>query len=234
MILRNLALLWQDPATFFLFTAVSLVSLVLAITVHEFSHALVATRLGDDTPRNLGRLSLNPLVHLDPLGSLMLLFVGFGWGRPVPVNALAFGRSPLRSMSLVAFAGPVSNVLLAIVLAIPFRVGLMPWPFSAEAYLFGTTATYFAGYALFTGILFNLLLAVFNLIPVAPLDGSKVLPGLLPRDLGRSYYRLERWGPGILMAIIGLDLFLGTRILFRVLEPVVNLLSVVVVGHPVF
>ena len=155
-------------------------------------------------------------------------------GRQVPVNALAFGRNALRGMSLVAIAGPISNVLSAIVLAIPFRAGLVPWPFSAEAYLAGSTASYFVGYGLFVGILFNLILAVFNLIPIAPLDGSKVLPGLLPGDLARSYYRLERWGPGILMAIIGLDIFFGTRILFRVLGPVVNLLSGVVVGHPVF
>ena len=234
MILRNLELLWQDPVTFILFLAVSLGALVPAITIHEFSHALVATRLGDDTPRSLGRLSLNPLVHLDLMGSLMLLFVGFGWGKPVPVNAWAFGRNALRSMSLVALAGPVSNVLFAIVLAIPFRAGLVPWPFSAEAQLFGSTVSYLAGYALFTGILFNLLLAVFNLIPVAPLDGSKVLPGLLPKRLGRSYYRLERWGPGILMAVIGMDIFFGTRLLFRFLGPPVNLLSGVVVGHPVF
>jgi Zn-dependent protease len=234
MILRNLDLLRQDPLTFALFLVVSLGALVLAITVHEFSHALAATRLGDNTPRSLGRLSLNPLVHLDPMGSLMLLFVGFGWGKPVPVNAGTFGRNALRNMSLVAFAGPVSNVLSAMVLAIPFRAGLVPWPFSVEAYLSGSTVAYFVGYALFTGILFNLVLAVFNLIPVAPLDGSKVLPALLPRGLGRSYHRLERWGPGILMAVIGMDLFFGARLLFRLLGPPINLLSGVVVGHPVF
>ena len=223
MILRNLGLITQDPANFFIFLLVSLTALVLAITVHEFSHALTATGLGDETARRLGRLSLNPLVHLDPMGSLMLLLVGFGWGKPVPVNALAFGRNALRGMSLVAFAGPLSNLLTAIVLAIPFRVGLVPWPFSVEAQFFS-----------FTGILFNLVLAVFNLIPIAPLDGSKVLPGLLPRNLARSYQRIEAWGPGLLIAVIGADIFFGTRILFRVIGPVVNLLSGAVVGHPVF
>ena len=234
MILRNLGLITQDPANFFIFLLVSLTALVLAITVHEFSHALTATGLGDETARRLGRLSLNPLVHLDPMGSLMLLLVGFGWGKPVPVNALAFGRNALRGMSLVAFAGPLSNLLTAIVLAIPFRVGLVPWPFSVEAQFFSSTTTYFVGLGLFTGILFNLVLAVFNLIPIAPLDGSKVLPGLLPRNLARSYQRIEAWGPGLLIAIIGADIFFGTRILFRVIGPVVNLLSGAVVGHPVF
>ena len=103
-----------------------------------------------------------------------------------------------------------------------------------EAQFFSSTTTYFVGLGLFTGILFNLVLAVFNLIPIAPLDGSKVLPGLLPRNLARSYQRIEAWGPGLLIAIIGADIFFGTRILFRVIGPVVNLLSGAVVGHPVF
>ena len=219
MIFRNLDLLTRDPLSFFLFLVLVLGSVVLAITVHEFSHALVATRLGDNTARRLGRLSLNPLVHLDPIGSLMLLLVGFGWGKPVPVNAWAFGRSALRGMALVAIAGPLSNVLTAIVLAIPLKAELPLGPIS---------------YGLAIAISINLLLAVFNLVPVAPLDGSKVLLGILPRNMAESYARLERWGPGILMAIIGLDIFFGTRILVRVIGPVVNLLSRVLVGYPVF
>ncbi|MBI2935595.1 MAG: site-2 protease family protein, partial [Chloroflexi bacterium] len=99
MILRNLHRLSSDPTGFFLVLILTSVALLLCITVHEFSHALAATSLGDPTAKRLGRLSLNPLVHLDPIGTLMLLLVGFGWGKPVPVNAFAFQRNPLQRMS---------------------------------------------------------------------------------------------------------------------------------------
>ena len=233
MILWNLDRLTQDPGNFLLSLLPLLVGIVLAITVHEFSHALVATGLGDSTAKRMGRLSLNPLVHLDPAGSFMILLAGFGWGKPVPVNPWRLGSNAFRGMALVAGAGPISNILTAAVLSLPFKVGLVAWPVTLDP-RFLSFPLGFIGAALFIAIAINLLLAVFNLIPLAPLDGAKVLPALLPRDLAESYQRLMPWGPGILMGIILMDIFMGIGILSRVIGPVVNLFSGLMVGRPIF
>lgn len=234
MIFRNLDLFFRDPARFMAFVLVTMVALLIAITVHEFSHALVADRLGDPTARRLGRLSLNPLVHLDLTGTLMLLLVGFGWGKPVPVNPWAFGRDALRSMSLVAFAGPLSNVVAASGIGLVFKLNLLAWPFSPMGQTSGSPLESFVAQLLVITIFYNLILAVFNLIPLAPLDGSKVVLGILPRDMAAAFRRLEPWGPGILLGIIVIDWFTGAGILIRIIGPVVNGLSLVIVGHRVF
>jgi Zn-dependent protease len=234
MILRNLNQLTHDPVGFLLILLLTLGGLVVAITVHEFSHALVATRLGDATARRQGRLTLNPLAHLDLLGSLMLLLAGFGWGKPVPVNPWAFGARAIQGMALVAFAGPLSNIAAAALLALPFKAGLISWPLSVSSRLSSPSGEYFVGVALYFAILYNLVLAVFNLIPLAPLDGSNVVPGLLPSRLARSYRRLEPWGPGILLGIILLDMALGVGVLSRILGPAVNFLGGIIVGHALF
>jgi Zn-dependent protease len=237
MILGYLDLLISDPLTFLrVFPVVALMvggSLLIAITVHEFSHSLVAYLLGDQTSKRLGRLSLNPIRHMDPTGTVLLFLVGFGWGKPVPVNdrALRYGR---QGMALVSGIGPVSNVITAVVFALPFRAGLLAWPFrlfstSLGGWVEGILAQIFS-----VIILFNIILAVFNLLPIFPLDGSKVVQGLLPRDMARNFVRLERYGPVILMVIIGLDLIAGVGILRAIVGPMVNYVSQAIVGHTFF
>ena len=237
MLLGYLDLLLSDPLAFFrIFPAVVLtvgMALLIAITVHEFSHTLAAYLLGDPTAKRLGRLSLNPMRHLDPTGTVFLFLVGFGWGKPVPVNPLMlrYGR---HGMALVAGAGPVSNVITAFLFAIPFKTGLLVWhsPFFSAS--FQTWAAGFPSQIAGAVILFNVLLAVFNLLPIFPLDGSKVALGLLPRDLARSFARMEAYGPVILMTIIALDFVTGVGILRSTVVPVVNYLGQVIVGRPFF
>lgn len=234
MILRNLGLLATDPNQFLLIVVTSLTGLILAITVHEFSHAAVAFSFGDHTAKRLGRLSLNPLVHLDPFGSVMLLLVGFGWGKPVPVNEWILTRHGLRSLSLVAFAGPLSNFLTALFLAIPFQMGLLDWPFTSTVGIGDSAIAELIARVIGIFIFYNLLLGVFNMLPLAPLDGSKAILGILPSAIAERYRRLEPWGPGILLVMIMSDWLLDAQIIIRLIGPPVNLLSRIVSGHSMF
>lgn len=166
---------------------VSVPAVLIAITFHEFSHGYAAHLLGDPTPKNQGRLTLNPLSHLDPLGTLMLLVAHFGWAKPVEINPYYFKGNRQRGILLVSLAGPASNLVLALAVAILYN-------------LFGVT-----GYlALFFFMLLsiNVYLAIFNLIPVPPLDGSKILLGLLPRHLHEYVYKIEAYGPIILIMLV--------------------------------
>ncbi len=167
---------FRDPLAVLVFLA----SLVIAVTVHECCHAFVADRLGDPTARHLGRVSLNPLAHLDPFGSVMLLVVGFGWGRPVPVDPRNFAR-PVTDELLVALAGPASNLVLAIIAGLVIRAvpGIAP------------LGAFF--------IYLNVSLACFNLLPVPPLDGSKLLQPIIGPDAFRD---LERSGPMLLIGTV--------------------------------
>jgi Zn-dependent protease len=174
------------------------VTLVIALTVHEFSHAWTADQLGDDTPRAHGRLTLNPLAHLDPIGSLMMLIAGFGWAKPVPVNPFALSRRTPAGLMLVAAAGPLSNLVLAILAAIPFRAG---W-FNAAS-LSGFAATWPMLLAEF--IFLNLILLFFNLLPIYPLDGEKVAEYFLPVQAREVLYRLRPFGFVIILGLV----FLG-------------------------
>ena len=231
MLLGSDSLIFDDPSGFVRLAALVVLSLVVAITIHEFSHALVASGLGDDTGKRLGRLSLNPKRHLDPMGSVMMLVAGFGWGKPVPVNQHRLAYGP-KGITLVAAAGPLSNLMLAFLLAIPFKLGLLVWPLSLNGIPSVMTGGFREGMADIVAlvIFFNLILAVFNLIPLAPLDGSKVMGGLIPRDRAAAYATLERNGPLILVAVIMLDYILPFGILWGIIGPVVDLLATVATG----
>lgn len=190
-----------------------IVVLIVAFTVHEFAHAFVANYFGDDTPRSQGRLTLNPLVHLDPLGSLLLILVGFGWARPVQINPLALERRNRLAPMFVALAGPVSNFLLAVLASLLVRFGLVAFS-GPGSYL----PTAFQLVDVFVQI--NLLLMLFNLIPIFPLDGEKILTYLLPAPGQRFMDSIRPYGPLLLMAVIFLLPMMGVDVLgFIILQP---------------
>lgn len=186
-----------------------LIALVLGISVHEFSHAAMATWLGDSLPRQQGRLTLAPAAHLDVMGSLMFLIAGFGWGKPVQYNPYALRAGPRSGPALVAVAGPVSNFIFAALIAIPIR--LMPMvsgvSLSALSRSTGPEGTLFN--LLLNVIYFNLILGAFNLIPVFPLDGFSVLEGLLPAELAEPFARTQQWGMFLLLGLILLDRYVN-------------------------
>ncbi len=169
------------------------VALIVALTVHEYAHAYVADRLGDPTPRQYGRLTLNPLAHLDLVGTLLILFAGFGWAKPVPINPANFGNWR-RDTITVAAAGPLANITLLFALGIPYKLGLFEvggfWAVAPVDRLLRMT------------LQINAMLAVFNLIPIPPLDGSKILQGLLPPAQAVSYARIQPYGMFILLALV--------------------------------
>lgn len=200
-------------------------TLIIALTIHEFSHAFIADRFGDTTARNAGRLTLNPLKHLDVFGSLMLLVVGFGWAKPVPVNPYTLRRRSDSAMMWVSLAGPASNLLLAILAGLILRFRLVPWNASAFGSLLPSAAEF-----LFTFLSINLLLMLFNLIPLAPLDGEKVLSYLLPPRLQADYAGIQRYGPLLLMVLLfGLPL-VGIDIINWVMSPALTQLQKIILG----
>lgn len=168
--------------------AVTAVVILFALTVHEFSHALAADALGDDTARKMGRLTLNPLAHLDILGTLLMFIAGFGWAKPVPVNLYNL-KKPRTGMIFIAAAGPLSNLLTALAAggAIRFFSG------SGSDFFLSHTGI-FVGNLLFLLVVYSVALAVFNLIPIPPLDGSRILYGILPRTAADFYARFEKVG----------------------------------------
>lgn len=181
-----------------------IVALIVALSIHEFAHAFAAYQLGDRTAERSGRLTLNPLAHLDPIGSLMMITVGFGWAKPVPVNPANLRGDKLRSMGLTAFAGPLSNIVQAFVFALPIRFGLVDfdWGVLIPGVLEGTSWLPSLGLILSLLVWMNLLLAVFNLIPLGPLDGMKVLLGLLPSQLAYRLEPLARYGSLLLLVLM--------------------------------
>lgn len=229
MLFRNLDLLTSDPTAFFILIASLAAALVAAITIHEFSHALAANALGDTTARRLGRLSLNPVRHLDPAGIFLLLVAGFGWGKPVPFDPRLMRGSPRTSMSVVSLAGPASNILTAAVLGSLFRFAVLPEP-SGSAAVFGRDPLSIIAYIVSLAVLFSVILAVFNMIPLWPLDGFKVLLGILPQEPAQSLARIQMHGPLILMGVIFADIALGVGILDSILGPPIDLLTPLLMG----
>jgi Zn-dependent protease len=212
-------------------------ALLVGIAFHEFSHAFAADRLGDRLPRRMGRLTLNPLRHLDPAGTVLMVLVGFGWGKPVPVNPNNT-KNPKAALAITAAAGPLSNFLVAAVAGLAIRFELVPWisPWDPDSFSRLTrgdqTLEEYCGLYLSTVTLFSVILGVFNLLPIAPLDGFKVALGLLPRDAARSFAELERYGIGILLAGLFLLPFLtqGRVGLFTIMAPIVDLLVLAFTG----
>ncbi len=193
---------------------ISLGLFFFAFTIHEFAHGWVALKLGDPTAKQLGRLTLNPFKHIDPLGTIVipiLLYLSnspfiFGWAKPVPINFYRLNK-PKQDIIWVGLAGPMANIILAGLIGLIFRVGII-----ANTQIISILQA--------LGIL-NLVLAVFNLIPIPPLDGSRVLTGLLPYDLARSYSRLEPFGMFILIALLAFGL------LREVIWPLIAILATI-------
>ena len=201
-----------------------ILSILIALTVHEWAHAFVANRLGDPTAREMGRLTLNPIVHLDPMGTILFLLVGFGWGKPVPVNERYF-HHPKRDTALVAAAGPVSNLVLAFIAFIALSLlGLSVEGDSILSFLFqpsgeNTLTTFFTQFFL-SSVFVNLGLMAFNLLPIAPLDGSKVLHMFIPLRYENTYEDLMRWGPYILLFLLIAERFVHVSILSAWIETI--------------
>ncbi|HEY62788.1 MAG TPA: site-2 protease family protein [Anaerolineae bacterium] len=201
--------------------------LLTAFSVHEFAHAWTADRFGDNTPRMNGRLTLNPMAHLDPIGSLMLIVAGFGWAKPVPINPYVLSKRSPAALMWVSLAGPLSNLLMAIVAAIPFRAG-----FYHLSDIFLTSGNILPTIPQFLGdfIYINLILMLFNLIPLAPLDGEKVALYFLPSSWSDTLDRLRPYGPMILLLLfIGGPAF-GIDIFGMILGPPLRLLINLLVG----
>ena len=234
MLLTYSQLLQESLLLFVTFFGAVVAALVCGIAFHEFSHAFTADRLGDSTARAAGRVTLNPARHLDPVGTVFLMIGGFGWGKPVPVNPWRLRNGPKNGRAMVAAAGPVSNLLLALMASLPMHLGLVSWrsPFLVPSSVSGWGFGDYAGLFLGSVIIFNVVLAVFNLIPLAPLDGFAVAVGLLPHDLSLTVARLEPYGPGILMLLIVMPFVAPGQVslLHEVMSPVINALTDLIVG----
>lgn len=190
----------NNPPALFAYLAAFGVAFVTGIGFHEFSHAWAANELGDDTAARQGRLTLNPIRHLDPMGTMLLLLVGFGWGKPTPVNPYRLRNGPQRGNMMVAAAGPLSNFVFAAIAALPFRFGLIDTVGSFNN-IENASGEELVGLFLVFIIYINILLGVFNLIPIHPLDGFKVVLGVLPGEMAAQFSRLAQWGPALLIGL---------------------------------
>jgi len=180
--------LFSNPFEFVIY----LLAILIAITIHEFAHAWMADHLGDPTARSQGRLSLNPMVHIDTLGMILLLVIGFGWGKPVPFDPFNL-KNPRKDAALISIAGPLINLILAFILSMIIRIIIL----MNLSFLFSFVSLLFVPI-----IQLNIILGVFNLLPVHPLDGFKVVGGLLSEKKAIEWYQLERYGIFLLLLLI--------------------------------
>ena len=194
--------------------------ILLALTFHEYAHAYIANRLGDPTAKLMGRLTLNPLVHLDLLGTAMLFIVHIGWAKPVPVNPINF-RNPKRDLLWVSLAGPAANLLLAFLFGMGLRI-------IGIGYLVGDMSVVLK--MIWYGMYINIILAVFNLFPIPPLDGSKILMGLIPEKYEQQLEPLLKYGPTILIALIVFGFVTKNPILWKMIEPFVKFFCLLFAG----
>ncbi len=196
--------LFSNPLLFVVLVS----ALFMSLSLHEFAHAFVAFKLGDPTAKSAGRLTVNPLAHMDPIGTMLLLFAGFGWARPVPVNPM-FLKNIRRDMAIISFAGPISNFILAGLSALILNV------ISFDSTLLFSFLYYFA--------LYNIGLGIFNLFPIHPLDGFKIVSGILPENLSFQWEQLAPYGTFILLFMIFTDSF--GKILFPLMSFVMRILG---------
>ena len=188
--------------------------LLFALVFHEFAHGWVANKLGDPTAKYAGRLTLNPMAHLDMFGSLMILFVGFGWAKPVPVDS-RYLANPRKDMMKIAFAGPAANLLLAFIAGILIRITGNLGPFTTMMIMF-------------TQI--NIMLAVFNMLPIPPLDGSQIFSGMMIRKNPDLVMKLQMYGPQILMGLILFGMFTSFSPIWMIISPFVNFFMLLFAG----
>jgi Zn-dependent protease len=196
---------------FLLDIAIIAIPALICITIHELAHGYVAYRLGDNTAKDMGRLTLNPIKHIDPIGLAMILVIGFGWAKPVPVNMGNF-KNPKVGMALTALAGPLSNIILAFIVIFIFV--LLPAP--------QDMVSVFIMQIIVRMALLNVALAIFNMLPIPPLDGSKILFSLLPENLYYKLMRYERYGMILLLAIMLLGTFTGINLIGNIVSSPAN------------
>ena len=210
----------SDPQTMILLIPV----ILFALSVHEYSHGLAAYKLGDPTAYYAGRLTLNPISHLDPIGTLMLFLVHFGWAKPVPVNPYRL-KNPKKDMLWISAAGPLSNMVLALASGILLRILMASGETPGQTSFLGLLMD-----VVFMSLQINLALAIFNILPIAPLDGSKILSGLLPDRFGKMFYYMERYGPFILLGLIIFGRATGVSILGGIIWPFLKFFSGIFAG----
>lgn len=209
MLIANLI---QNPLLLIVF----IVSILLAITVHEFAHAYTALRAGDPTAKVMGRVTLNPIAHLDPMGTIFLFLVGFGWGKPVPTNPNNFRRK--SDEIFIALSGIIANLVFAAILAIPLRIASIQG-IAIDSSLWLNMLS--------IAVDINIVLAAFNILPIAPLDGSHVVEYFMNEESKINY---RTYGPFILLAILVLDRTSNLSILSGIMEPIIRVFSVIVKG----
>lgn len=197
--------LFTNPFLFLIWA----IGLILAISIHEYAHARSADQLGDPTPRSQGRLTLDPRAHLDPLGTLALLFLGFGWGRPVQFDPYNL-RNPRRDSAIIAIAGPISNLLFALVLSVIMRFVDLPIIHDSLFIIL---------------ITMNISLAIFNLVPIFPLDGEKILGGILSPELYREYSNIMRQYGTIILILMLLPIAGGTSPISALISPIISFIT---------
>ncbi len=192
--------------------------ILFSLTIHEYSHAYIANKLGDDTAKRLGRLTLNPLKHLDPIGTILLLLVHFGWAKPVPVDPRNF-KDPKKDMLYVAIAGPISNIITAIISGILLKFIVFNLASAGAFGAYTVPLIQFLVWMIFIGV----VLAVFNMLPIPPLDGSRVLYGLLPDHLANSFKKIETYG---ILIVFGIILFGGRTFSYIIIYPFLKFLEI--------
>jgi len=200
--------------------------LLVTLTIHEFSHGYVAYLLGDDTAKRAGRLTLNPISHIDPVGLLMLFIVRIGWAKPVPVNPYNFNNQK-RDMAITAAAGPAANFVMAIILSVFFNLLKATNP---NLLYSGSVMTQFFTGMLVYAILINLALGIFNLIPIPPMDGSKILGGFLSDEAYYKYTAQERKGAQILMIIFAISFVFRLNLIGAIIMPPLNFFLKLLIG----
>ena len=192
---------------------------MFALSFHEFAHAWMASKCGDNTAARMGRLTLNPIAHLDLMGSMMILFVGFGWAKPVPVDYRNLNH-PRKDIMKIAAAGPISNLLLAMIAGMLFRV------LTGMSLVTGSTFQILIYYF----VQINITLAIFNLIPVAPLDGSQIFSSYLMKTNPQLAIKIQSYGPQVLFGLILFGYVTGFSILWLIMKPFVNFFMLLFIG----